>query len=201
MASSDETTLLLKKLYHAYRHTAKLDRKGLYFSPRCMQICRPIPSFSATTREQIVQYLIDAQAGKIPGIDSSDDGAKSNVPGDEGILKTPRAGKDFYSIRPLLPSEYEFGSDENTAPIDLTNKELQRLAKEQQWVGMRVDLWDDEAALLVKVQYWWRFERIREGDELEGDTDGHGWRQCMHDIMYLGPVDGIDSRTGLEMLD
>lgn len=200
MAPSDDTISLLKKLYHTYRHTAELDRKGLYFSPTCMQICRPTPSYSATTRGQIVQYLQDAQQGKIPGIESSDDQAESKIPDDQGIL-TPRAGVEFYTIRPLRPSEYEFGVDTNIAPIHLTNEALESLAKDQQWVGMRVDLWDDEAGLLVKVQYWWRLERIRDGEELEGDTEGHGWRQCMHDIMYLGPVDGIDSRTGLEMLE
>jgi hypothetical protein len=201
MTPSNETISLLKQLYHAYRHTAELDRKGMYFSPTCMQICRPTPSYSATTREQIVQYLQDAQSGIIPGVDVSDDQAKSDIPDDQGILKTPRAGVDFYSIRPLRPSEHEFGTDENTAPVHLTNEVLQRLAKEQQWIGMRVDLWNDEEALLVKVQYWWRFERIRDGEDLEGDTEGYGWRQCMHDIIYLGPVDGIDSQTGLEVLE
>ena len=67
---------------------------------------------------------------------------------------------------------------------------------------MRVDLWDEggeEDGLLVKVQYWWRFEEIPEHER--GDEQAMGWRQCLHDIMYLGPKDGTEGEDGLEVLE
>jgi hypothetical protein len=204
MNPSEETTLRLKNLYHAYRHTTELDRKSMYFSPTCMQICRPTPTYAATTRGQIVQYLRDAQQGKVPVNNSLGTQARPEVLNDGIIQKTSHANKSVYTIRPLLPSEYEFGAEDNITPIHMTSDALHRIVKDQQWVGMRVDLWDEgpvDTCLLVKVQYWWRLERAEDGKGLEGDTEGYGWRQCMHDIMYLGPREGTEHQSGLDVLE
>jgi hypothetical protein len=178
------TETLLKTLYHTYRHTSDFHQKGLFFSPTCMQICRPIPSYAATTREQIVQYLKDAEKGKV---------ANQNQSSGEQLTK------DRYTIRPLLPAEIEFSTPDVTEHIGHAPTELAQLAREEGWVGMRVDLWTE--GLLVKVQYWWRRVSVVVGEEVEGDEGGMGWRQCLHDIMYLGKSDGTESEEGLEVME
>lgn len=200
-----DTIAHLKQAYHKYRHTKDIDRKGAFFSPHCMQVCRPIPPYAATTREEIVQYLHDAQQGNIPAkeqppssIDALDD---SNAQGHRP--ESPKSTKDrnLYTIRPLSPSEFEFGTDEITAPIGSTVEQLKKKAVDEKWVGMRVDLWDEgtEGGLLVKVQYWWRFEEILDGERVMDEKQAMGWRQCLHDIMYLGPKDGTQGAETLEV--
>ncbi|KAH7395281.1 hypothetical protein DE146DRAFT_598572, partial [Phaeosphaeria sp. MPI-PUGE-AT-0046c] len=170
----------IKKQYHTYRHTTDVHAQGLFFSPTCMQTCRPNPSYCATSREQIVQYLADARAGNIHSSpDSSTPKPKPN-------------SQSRYTIRPLnLPAELEFGSPEVTKPIGYAPEELVELAKKEGWVGMRVDLWDEGGeGLCVKVNYWWREEDVRRGEEMVEDVGGKGWRQCFHDIVYLGGREG-----------
>ncbi|KAH8724918.1 hypothetical protein GQ44DRAFT_682411 [Phaeosphaeriaceae sp. PMI808] len=186
------TELLIQKLYHSYRHTADIDQKGLFFSPNCMQICRPIPTYTAATRGEIVQYLKDAQQGNVP-VESSA-GRPKNAMGALGV----------YTIRPLHPTEVEFGSSSATSALNCTPAQLLQKVNDESWVGMRVDLWDkgpSSKGLLVKVQYWWRKETIESGEEMDGDAEGLGWRQCLHDIMYLGPKDGSEGSEGLPLLE
>ncbi|KAF1919949.1 hypothetical protein BDU57DRAFT_593651 [Ampelomyces quisqualis] len=174
------TESLLKSLYHSYRHTSDIDAKGLYFSPTCMQICRAIPYFAATTREEIVQYLKDADHGKT-------------------AVEVDAKSKGVYTIRSLLPAEFEFSTPDVTAHIKLTPAELEQQARDKKWVGMCVDLWDEGPVgegLLVKVQYWWREEDVVLGEERKEDVGGRGWRQCLHDIMYLGVRDGSEGGEG-----
>ncbi|KAF2828967.1 hypothetical protein CC86DRAFT_345399 [Ophiobolus disseminans] len=185
----------IQKIYHSYRHTSKVDQKGLFFSPTCVQICRPIPDYAATTRGQIVQYLKDAQEGNVP-VDSA------TAPPSETFIPPKDSG--VYTIRPLHPTEAtDFSLSTITSSIHLTPLQLLQKSRDEGWIGMRVDLWDEGAAtndsLLVKVQYWWRKEEIQVGEEMEGDENGEGWRQCLHDIMYLGPKDGTEGEEGLEV--
>lgn len=99
--------------------------------------------------------------------------------------------KGHYTIRPLTEDEFVFECDDVVAPTGLTSAILKQRALDEKWVGMRVDLWweaaDGKNELLCKVQYWWR----KEQDE---------WLQILHDIMYLGPLDGTQGQEG-EVLD
>ncbi|KAK4160906.1 hypothetical protein QBC43DRAFT_324824 [Cladorrhinum sp. PSN259] len=157
----------LKALYSSYRDTTDIDAKGLFFSTECMQICRANPSYAATNRETIVRYVREATEAGVGG-------------------ESLASKKEGWSARPLREDEFEFGGTDEavTAPIGLTTSELKEKAKEEGWAGLRVDLWfyDEEQpetdGLLVKVQYWWRKESDDE------------WRQILHDIMYMGPLDG-----------
>ena len=198
-ASTDQTTLI-KTLYHTYRHTTDLNLKGQFFSPTCIQICRPTPSYAATTREQIVQYLRDAQEGKIPVSDEFSTSTHNPVVSEEPTPQEKASG--VYTIRPLLASEFEFSTADVTAPVGFSPEELRRKAEEEEWVGMRVDLWERGGrGLLVKVQYWWRLEEVLEGERAVGEGRGREWKQCLHDIMYLGPSDGTEGKDGLEILE
>lgn len=161
----------LNKLYAEYRHTVDINAKGEYFSPTCMQICRPQPSYAASDRATIVRYLFEAAS--------------------QGKDLATSKGKGYYTIRPLRDAELEFGTDEQAKPAGFTAAELQQMARSHGWIGMRVDLWEDEGldesgakqGLLVKVQYWWAME--------EG-----AWIQILHDIMYIGPRDGSEGTEG-----
>jgi hypothetical protein len=190
------TETLIKKLYHTYRHTSDFHKKGLFFSQTCMQICRPIPTYAATTREQIVQYLKDAEKEKITNTDNYNASITSST-GETNL-------KNLYTMRPLRPGEVEFGTPDVTSHVGVTPSELVQKVKDEGWIGMRVDLWTEgvgNEGLLVKVQYWWREEYVVPGEEVEGDEGVKGWRQCFHDIMYLGPRDGTQGEEGLEILE
>jgi hypothetical protein len=163
-----------------------LDAKGSFFSPTCSQICRPRPSYAATNRDTIVRYLHEAAEGGTTLATSSQDDKDGK----------PRS-KGFYTIRSLDDGEFEFGTDEVVQEAGFgSTAELKQKAEGEGWVGMRVDLWNDEGVdddgarkgLLVKVQYWWRKE--------EGK-----WTQCFHDIMYLGARDGTEGTEGAEVLE
>jgi hypothetical protein len=181
-ASPEAIAHNIKQAYHLYRNTTDPDRQGLFFSPSCMQICHPIPSYTATSREEIVQYVKDA-----------------------GQKSAKGKGKGVYTIRPLHASEFEFSTNEITAPIGFTPEELKQKAVQESWIGMRVDLWDEgdeEDGLLVKVQYWWRFEANPEHERvMMGEEQAMGWRQCLHDIVYLGLKDGTEGEDGLVVLE
>ncbi|KAF2027672.1 hypothetical protein EK21DRAFT_71403 [Setomelanomma holmii] len=190
--------LQIKKLYHAYRHTSDIDQKGLFFSPTCMQICRPIPSYAATSRAGIVKYLKDVQTGDMPV-------AQTEQP-QEPAAETEPLSRAVYTIRRLHAAEHEFSSNVITAAVGLSPSQLLQQSRDEAWVGMRVDLWDEGApdvGLLVQVQYWWRKESVNTGEEVEGDVVGEamGWRQCLHDIISLGPKDGSEGQEGLEVLE
>jgi hypothetical protein len=219
---------LIKQLYHSYRDTSNIDHKGLFFSPTCIQICRPIPSYAATSRAGIVKYLKDAQVGDVPVADTAppskmptkmreeDENAvkrkplatatteiEKEQPHNDGDNEKPKS-RDVYTIRPLHASEHEFSVNTITAPVGLTPAQLLQKSKDEAWIGMRVDLWTDGAAdegLLVKVQYWWRKEAVKPEEQIEGDEREEGWRQCLHDIMYLGPKDGSEGEEGLEVME
>ncbi|KAK1985982.1 hypothetical protein LZ30DRAFT_707038 [Colletotrichum cereale] len=165
----DDLIAHFKMMYRSYRQTSDIDAKGAFFSSSCYQICRPKPSFSARNRDTIVGYLHDYAPKATAATEAN---------------KKPEQ-KSFYTIRPLRETEYEFGTDEQVAPAGFASvEEVQRKALREGWVGMRVDLWDDqENSLLVKVQYWWR---------KENDI----WIQIFHDIMYMGPRDGTEGMDG-----
>jgi hypothetical protein len=219
---------LIKQLYHSYRHTSDIDRKGLFFSPTCMQICRPIPSYAATSRAGIVKYLKDAQVGDVPVADAAQPAILPTTMREEDekvVERKPLAtaqkeiekeeppkdtdnekpkSRDVYTIRPLHAAEYEFSVNIITAPVGLTPAQLLQKSKDEAWIGMRVDLWTDGApdeGLLVKVQYWWRKEAVKPEEQIEGDEGEEGWRQCLHDIKYLGPKDGSEGEEGLEVME
>ncbi|KAL7934344.1 hypothetical protein V8C35DRAFT_40108 [Trichoderma chlorosporum] len=164
----------LKHLYAAYRRTKDIKLKGNYFSPTCLQVCRPQPSYAARDRETIVGYLLaTADKGASLATESSNNQSK----------------KGYYTIRPLRKDEFDFGTDEQVAPAGFTKaSELMQKAEAEEWVGMRVDLWDvvegkESEGMLVKVHYWWRKEE-------------HGWIQILHDILYIGPKDGTEGSEG-----
>ncbi|KAL0940059.1 monocarboxylate permease-like protein [Colletotrichum truncatum] len=166
-----DLTAHLKILYAAYRHTNDIDAKGTFFSPFCYQICRPQPSFAARDRETIIRYLHETA----PKRDS-----------------TRQKTKGYYTIRPLVETEFEFGTDEQVAPAGFPSAEsIKEKARAEGWVGMRVDLWNESAgleeeednSLMVKVQYWWRKE-------------GELWLQIFHDIMYMDAKDGTQGLEG-----
>lgn len=171
----------LKQLYSAYRHTSDISSKGNFFSSTCLQICRPQPSFAARDRETIVQYLREASG---QGADTS----SSTIEEKDKLSK-----KSYYTIRPIREEEFEFGTDDQVKPAGFaTADDLKQKAKTEEWIGMRVDLWDEEGkdgseGRLVKVQYWWRKEE-------------QGWIQICHDIMFIGPRDGTEGSQG-ELLE
>jgi hypothetical protein len=116
----------------------------------------------------------------------------------------PARSRSVYTIRPLHTSEFDFGTDDITAPIGFIVEELKQKAAQEGWVGMRVDLWnqdEDRKGLLVKVQYWWRLEEISGDGRVMDEFASRGWRQCLHDIMYLGPKDGTEGEEGVEVLE
>lgn len=198
MGDADQTAITahLKQLYAEYRHTAELETKARFFSPDCRQICRTNADFAAKDRDTIMRYLRETSGKEVENIhqlvenpDKKPDvvGQATDTPAGVGVKK-----KSFYTIRPLRDDEMEFGSDEIVVPAGFNSAADTKLqADREQWLGMRVDLWDDEGiddegrskGILVKVQYWWR-------------KDADVWLQILHDIMYLGPRDGTEGSEG-----
>jgi hypothetical protein len=171
--TSQNTEAHLRELYHAYRHTISIPQKGVYFSPTCLQVCRPIHAFAATNRETIIQYLIEAA-----GFKNLEEWEEAHRLGkDKDTLK-----RNYYSIRPLSVAESEEVLEEDvTEPLGISPEELKQTKIKEGWVGMRVDLWDEQddgCFRFIEVKYWWRKE--------EGE-----WTQCLHDIM------SIDTREAL----
>lgn len=188
----------LKQLYRRYAETEDIDSRATFFSTKCRQICRPIPSFAAKERSTIIKYLHET-AGKdnemIQSLAEGEvegDGTKHSLHTKPQDTSSGRHKKSYYSIRPLEVHEVEFGADDIVQPAGfLSAEDVKRTATAEGWVGLRVDLWDDEGVdesglkkgLLVKVQYWWR----------EEDNE---WLQILHDIMYLGARDGTEGSEG-----
>jgi hypothetical protein len=203
MEASDQkaTTAHLQQLYADYRHTSDIEEKAGFFSPDCRQICRPTPTFAARDRDTIMRYLRET-SGK--GKDSiqqilEDLDKKTTIsgPNKETMAGPSTRSKSFYTIRPLTDGEKEFGDDDTAVPAGFDSANSIKLRAEKEgWVGMRVDLWDDEGTdnrgkglgILVKVQYWWK-------EDLPGE-----WLQILHDIIYIGSRDGTEGTWG-QILD
>ncbi|KAG8167345.1 hypothetical protein KVR01_003034 [Diaporthe batatas] len=199
MEASDQKAITahLQQLYADYRHTANIEAKAHFFSPACRQICRPRPGFAARERETIMRYLREASGeGKAriqQFIEDTDTPFPTSGPAKKTATDEGTQHKSFYTIRPLTEGEEEFGNDESAilAGFDSASS-IKLLAENEGWVGMRVDLWDDEGTgsegealgILVKVQYWWK-------EGLPGE-----WSQILHDIMYLGSRDGTEGTQG-----
>lgn len=169
----------LKSLYAEYRHTGDIDDKGRFFSPHCLQICRPTPSFCANDRQTIISYLHQVADKTLVFEGDGEDSKGKGTP-----------GKSLYTIRPLNSQEtVDFATDDIAAHVGIASTTLRSRAEAEGWQGLRVDLWDsDPNALLVKVQYWWRVE------------DGE-WLQILHDILYIGPRDGTEGSSRDEILE
>jgi hypothetical protein len=162
----------LKALYASYRNAPTLEEKGQYFAPDCLQICRPNPSFSATGRDTIVRYLGEAAETW------------------KDLITTSADKQSHYTVRTLDTEESaDFGADENVRPVGFSSAaELRDKALQQGWVGLRIDLWDVDGqgrGMLVKVQYWWG-----------KDAQDSEWRQVLHDILYIGHLDGTEGSQG-----
>ncbi|KAF4947825.1 hypothetical protein FGADI_10104 [Fusarium gaditjirri] len=163
------------KLYREYRETKSIDDKALFFSPECRQICRTDPDYAAKDRDTILRYL--RESGEVlqriyqeAGWDISE--------------MDPASVRSFYTMRPLIPNETEdFGTMRELAPAGFASlDEVRDKADAEMWEGLRVNMWTEDnkgRGILVKVQYWWR----KEDD---------AWKQILHDIMFLGPVDGTE---------
>lgn len=210
MASTDIQDVIyakLKQVYHEYRHTKYIPAKGAFFSPKCMQICRPMPKYAALRRETILLYLVQSEGFKdmedyeqaqgassssaIKTRSSQDASGRDAEDTDEVKVKALK-GKGFYSIRSLKPVEAsEILSEEFVAPLEMTPSRLEELKHREGWVGMRVELWDvneeDDTGRLIRVNYWWREENV--GGEKK-------WLQCLHDIISIGERDGTEGQEG-----
>lgn len=143
----DEVIAHLKQLYLHYIQTENIDEKAHFFSPTCRQICRPTPSFAATERSTIVQHLHNTAGKDAEAIqDLMDDPVegleKQTTPSERtGSRSESIQKRSFYSIRPLREDEAEFGTDAMVQPAGyLSTEEIERVAKTEGWVGMRVDL-------------------------------------------------------------
>ncbi len=181
---SPELVAHLKQLYHSYRHTADIDARGLFFSPNCMQVCRPEPSWAAKDRATIIHYVRETAQDR----EAIFRYLLQDAPPPPETSNAQK--KNYYTIRPLTELEFEFGTDEMISPIGLTPTQLRLKAQDEGWVGMRVDMWEADSeedrtkeGLAVKVQYWWR----KEGQE---------WFQILHDIHYLAIRDGTEGVDG-----
>lgn len=198
MGASDQSVITahLKQLYAEYRHTSNVEAKSQFFSPDCRQVCRPMPAFAASNRDTIMKYLRETSGKGTEKIqqyaEDPDKTAAIRGSGNETVASVSTPKKSFYTIRPLTTSEMEFGSDETAVPAGFDSASAIKLQADREgWVGMRVDLWDDEGTdsggerlgILVKVQYWWKEER-------------GVWSQILHDIMYLGSRDGTEGSQG-----
>ncbi|KAH7313778.1 hypothetical protein B0I35DRAFT_410731 [Stachybotrys elegans] len=158
----------LREIYATYWSTPSPEEKKAFFSPSCRQICRSDPSYAARDRDAIVAYLHEA--------------------GDKfkHLISDSPTHKGIFTMRPLTEEERrDFGSEEYLGPAGFTSvEEVREQAAREGWVGMRVDLWDDDGrdtGMMVKVQYWWRRE------------DGV-WLQILHDILSIGSVDGSQGK-------
>lgn len=125
--------------YAAYRlANAGTDESKIapFFSPTIHQTCRPLPSFSATTREEILAYLAHH---------------KENLQASSSADAPKVEGK--WELREL--------TDEEKKDIP---EEFKEISKKESWEGRRVDLWDEVEGQSevdkkkVVVNYYWRME-------------------------------------------
>jgi hypothetical protein len=194
----------LKQIYHEYRHLKYIPAKGAFFSPKCMQVCRPIPDYAATKRETILLYLVQAAGFKdladyelaqssagAAQPSATDKPAKEDAE-ESAEVQVEGLKHEVYSIRPLKPNEAtEILTEDVVSPLGMTPLELEELKKRERWVGMRVELWDasegEKPGRLIRVNYWWREE------EVDGERR---WLQCFHDIISIGDRDGTEGLEG-----
>src|SRR6186713_2361321 len=126
--------------YAAYRvaNAGTDDSKIAYFfSPTIHQTCRPLPSFSATTREEIIAYLAHH---------------RQNVQASVSAGAPKVEGK--WDLRELTEEEKK----------DIP-EEFKEISRKEGWEGRRVDLWDEvegqnggDRKNKVVVNYYWRME-------------------------------------------
>ncbi len=202
--TQDESYITLKQLYHSYRHTEHIPSKAGFFSPTLMQVCRPMPNYCAVNRNTVIQYLLEAagfkdledyeraKSSSAASESTSSEAAKDEEVAAPGKIKVKALqGKSYYSIRPLKSEEeLEVLPDNIVAPLSLTPAQLDEQRRRESWVGMRVDLWDDEGGgkgRLIRVKYWWRKEAVNGEEE---------WMQCLHDIVSIGERDGSEGKEG-----
>ncbi|KAF4448075.1 hypothetical protein F53441_8467 [Fusarium austroafricanum] len=174
----------LQSLYHEYRKTNDIDSKAFFFSPECRQICRADPSYAAKNSDTIIRYL--HESGSVLDRIYREAGWYNDEPNIPGPIRS------FYTMRPLEGNETsDFATMKELAPAGFTSlDEVENKAKDEKWAGLRVNMWTEDGngnGILVKVQYWWR---------MESSEDGGSWKQILHDIMYLGPVDGTEKDAG-----
>ncbi|KAF4343547.1 hypothetical protein FBEOM_2456 [Fusarium beomiforme] len=186
MASVDISPLHeeLIKLYREYRDTKSIDSKAEFFSEECHQICRADPDYAAKDRGTILRFL--RESGEVFARIYSEAGWDISE-------MDPGSVKSFYTMRPLEGAERDdFATMRELAPAGFASlEEVRDKAKAEKWEGLRVNMWTEDSqgrGILVKVQYWWR-------KESEG-KDGGEWKQILHDIMFLGPVDGTERDGG-----
>ncbi|KAF9774551.1 hypothetical protein IL306_007415 [Fusarium sp. DS 682] len=186
MASVEASTLEeeLFKLYREYRDTKSIESKADFFSKECRQICRTDPEYAAKERDIILRFL--RESGQVFARVYGEAGWDINE-------MDPASVKSFYTMRPLEESEKsDFGTMRELGPAGFTSlDEVRDKAKAENWEGLRVNMWTEDSkarGILVKVQYWWRKE--------SESKDGGEWKQILHDIMFLGPVDGTERDGG-----
>lgn len=181
MASEDLFSHLVG-LYAKYRQTKNIEDKGVFLSPGCIQICRQDPSYAAKDRQTIIHHVYESG----PMVE--------RILQEAGAQPDPSATKtSYYTVRPTNSEEtLDFGSSEHVIPAGLaTPDQVRNQAIREGWVGIKVNMWEDDGhgqGLLVKVKYWYRLESL--------EKDRRIWRQCLHDILYIGPRDGSEAQDG-----
>ena len=163
-----------------------------------------MPNYCALNRDAVIQYLLEAA-----GFKDNEDYERKQSPSAaaESTKATTLENKDviapgkvkvkglqeksYYSIRPLKSDEErEILPEYLVAPLSMTPAQLDEQRRRESWVGMKVDLWDDEGddkGRLIGVKYWWRKEVVDGGEE---------WLQCLHDIVSIGERDGSEGKDG-----
>ncbi|RXG42988.1 hypothetical protein VDGE_30622 [Verticillium dahliae] len=105
-ASSDEVlAAVLSKQYADYRHAPDIEARAAFISPHCRQICRPHPSYGASDRQAILEYLYEA-SGERP-YDKTTTPIQQILQSQAGV---PPGAKAYYTIRPLTQGELNFGN-------------------------------------------------------------------------------------------
>ncbi|CAK7201731.1 hypothetical protein SEUCBS139899_004443 [Sporothrix eucalyptigena] len=165
-------TAALHQLYRDYYHSPDIDAKAHFFAFDCKQVCRSRPDYAACDKAAIVRLMQET-----PSL--------SALTGAEPSTEKP---KSFATIRALSPSECSFADNDATVQAAgfTSAAALHEYATRNNWVGLRVDLWDEDdkkEGSLLKVHYWWAF---RFGQ----------WVQVLHDILYIGPLDGSQGEGG-----
>ncbi|EPS43106.1 hypothetical protein H072_2852 [Dactylellina haptotyla CBS 200.50] len=179
----DQSTLTpyLREEYAAYRASQTTlftdpAKTAVYFSPTCAQVCRQLPNYTADNRDTIIRYLQESRQEK-PTAD-----AGGSELSEEAGSKDAKPGSGW-NMRELAATERENVSEEFRDRVE-----------REGWEGRRVVMWDPKGAgkgitdvagggrRVVVVNYWWRKERVPE----DGDDEEGRWRQCLHDILYIG---------------
>ena len=170
----------IHSLFQSYHQTTSIPDRGRFYSPSCMQICRPQPSYAARDSDTIVRFLHEADANNM----NFNPAASAPTSHSTSEKSERRPG---FTFRGVTEEEFEFGGDEITKWVGLEEGEMREKALREGWVGTRVDLrfpvqvvgLESENAgkggmMVVKVRYWWRKE------------EGGEWVQILHDILEMG---------------